>query len=109
MYGKALDDFFAWRAERGNPPFSRAAVQAHRTVLESKGYAPSTVNQRLAAIKKLAREAAANGWLDAETTAAGIDQVAGVKQQGVRAGNWLTRAQAEALINCSGSFQPSRP
>jgi len=32
--------------------------------------------------------------------AAGIDQVAGVKQQGVRAGNWLTRAQAEALINC---------
>ena len=24
----------------------------------------------------------------------------GVKQQGVRAGNWLTKAQAEALINC---------
>ena len=57
------------------------------------------MNQRLAAIKKLAREAAANGLLDAET-AAGIDQVAGVKQQGTRAGNWLTKAQAEALINC---------
>jgi integrase len=56
------------------------------------------VNQRLAAVKKLAREAAAKG-LDAET-AAGIDQVAGVKQQGTRAGNWLTTAQAEALINC---------
>jgi integrase len=99
MYGKALDDFFAWRAAQGTPPFNRAAVQAHRAALESKGYSPSTVNQRLAAIKKLAREAAANGWLDGET-AAGIDQVAGVKQQGVRAGNWLTRAQAEALINC---------
>jgi site-specific recombinase XerD len=99
MYGKALDDFFAWRAEQGSPPFTRAALQAHRAVLQSKGYAPSTINQRLAAIKKLAREAALNGWLDAETAAA-IDQVAGVKQQGVRAGNWLTTAQAEALINC---------
>ena len=99
MYGKALADFFAWWREQGSPPFSRAAGQAHRAVLESKGYAPSTINQRLAAIKKLAREAAANGLLDASVAAA-IDQVAGVKQQGVRAGNWLTRAQAEALINC---------
>jgi integrase/recombinase XerD len=99
LYAKALDDFFRWREEQGRPPFSRAAVQAHRAFLESKGYAASTVNQRLAAIKKLAREAAANGLLDAET-AAGIDQVAGVKQQGTRAGNWLTKAQAEALINC---------
>ena len=61
MYGKALEDFFSWRAEQGNPPFNRAAVQAHRAVLESKGYAPSTINQRLAAVKKLAHEAAANG------------------------------------------------
>jgi integrase len=29
-----------------------------------------------------------------------IDHVPGVKQQGVRTGNWLTRTQAEALINC---------
>ena len=70
MYAKALDDFFAWRREQGSPPFSRAAVQAHRAVLESKGYAPSTINQRLAAIKKLAREAAANGLLDAAVAAA---------------------------------------
>ncbi|HSM77246.1 MAG TPA: tyrosine-type recombinase/integrase [Bryobacteraceae bacterium] len=99
MYGRALKDFFAWREDQGRPSFSRAAVQAHRAVLESKGYAPSTINQRLAAIKKLAREAAANGLLDAETAAA-IHQVAGARQQGVRAGNWLTKSQAEALINC---------
>src|SRR5579862_3868167 len=98
MYAKALDDFFAWRVEQGNPAFHRAAVRAHCAVLESKGYSPSTINQRLAALKKLAREAAANGWLDAET-AASIDQVAGVKQQGIRTGNWLTRSQAQALIN----------
>jgi integrase/recombinase XerD len=99
MYAKALGDFFRWRTEQGSPAFSRAAVQAHRAALEARGYAPSTINQRLAAVKKLAREAAANGLLDS-TVAAGIDQVPGVKQQGTRAGNWLTRTQAEALINC---------
>jgi hypothetical protein len=43
QYAKALDDFFRWREEQGRPPFSRAAVQAHRAFLESKGYAASTV------------------------------------------------------------------
>jgi integrase len=99
MYAKALGDFFQWRVEQGSPVFARAAVQAHRAALEARGYAPSTINQRLAAVKKLAREAATNGLLDS-AVAAGIDQVPGVKQQGTRAGNWLTRAQAEALINC---------
>jgi integrase len=98
MYAKALADFFIWREGQGRPAFSRAAVQAHRAALEARGYAPSTINQRLAAIKKLAREAAANELLDSGV-AAGIDQVPGVKQTGTRAGNWLTRAQAEALIN----------
>lgn len=98
MYTKALADFFRWREEQGRPPFTRAAVQAHRANLESRGYSPSTINQRLAAIKKLAREAAANGLLDSGL-AAGIDQVPGVKQQGVRAGNWLTRAQAGMLLH----------
>jgi hypothetical protein len=30
---------------------------------------------------------------------AAIDQVAGIKQQGIRAGSWLIKVQAEALIN----------
>ena len=98
MYASALEDFFAWRAGQGSPPFSRAALQAHRAALESRGYAPATINQRLSAIKKLAREAAANGLLDAAVAAA-IDRVPGVKQSGNRAGNWLTRMQAESLLH----------
>jgi site-specific recombinase XerD len=98
LYAKALDDFFDWRHENGSPAFNRAAMQAHRTWLESQDYAPSSINQRLAALRKLAREAAANGWLDAET-AAGIDQVPGVKQQGTRTGNWLTKQQAAELLH----------
>jgi integrase len=98
LYAKALDDFFAWRQASGSPPFNRATLQAHRSWLEAQQYAPSSINQRLSALRKLAREAAANGWLDAET-AAGIDQIPGVKQQGTRTGNWLTRQQAGALLH----------
>ena len=54
----ALAGFFAWREEQGRPPFTHAAVQAHRAWLEQQGYSPSTINQRLAAIRKLARQAA---------------------------------------------------
>lgn len=98
LYGKALDDFFAWWEGQGRPPFLRATVQAHRAWLEQRGYSPSTINQRLAAIRKLAREAALNGLLTADA-AAGIAQTPGAKQAGVRAGNWLTREQAQALLH----------
>jgi integrase/recombinase XerD len=98
MYAKALGDFFGWWEEQGRPPFQRAAVQAHRAWLEGKGYNPSTINQRLAAIRKLAKEAAANGWLSQEI-AGGITAVPGIKQGGTRAGNWLTKAQAEQLLH----------
>jgi integrase len=98
MYAKALDDFLVWWEGQGRPAFVRATVQAHVAFLESRAYSPSTINQRLAAIRKLAREAALNGLLTAEA-AAGIDQTPGAKQRGTRAGNWLTREQAQALLD----------
>lgn len=98
MYAKALDDFFAWWEGQGRPAFGRASVQAHRAWLEEQGYSPSTINQRLAALRKLAREAALNGHLAPEA-AAGVTQVPGIKQRGARAGNWLTREQAQALLD----------
>jgi len=98
MYAKGLGDFFQWWEESGRPPFTRESVQAHRTMLQGLKYAPSTVNQRLAAIKKLAREAAANGLLSAEA-AASIQAVEGAKESGRRVGKWLEPEQAAALID----------
>ncbi len=97
-YTTALRDFLAWWAEQGRPPLRRAVVQAWRTSLEESGKKPGVVNQRLAAVRKLAREAAANGYLPWEA-ATGILEVEGIKQRGIRTGKWLTRAQAEKLIN----------
>jgi len=96
-YEKALTDFLAWHAEQGLPPLSKALVQRYRVKLESDGLAPSTVNLRLSAIRKLAREAADNGLID-PLLANGIKAVKGVKAAGVRSGNWLTREQAQAQL-----------
>ena len=97
-YGKALTDFLAWHADQGRPPLSKALVQHYKVVLEESGLSPSTINLRLSAIRKLAREAADNGMID-QTLANGIKAVKGVKTAGVRSGNWLTKDQAQELLN----------
>jgi integrase len=96
-YARALDDFRDWYRPEEHGPFGRAVVQAYRAELERRELAPSTVNVRLAALRKLALEAAENGLLAAET-AAGVARVRGARQAGIRAGNWLTPDQAERLL-----------
>src|SRR5215469_10439610 len=75
----------------------RAIVQQYRSVLESASLAPASIDLRLSAIRKLAAEAAENGWLD-RSLAQGIVSLKGVRQSGARAGNWLTREQARDLL-----------
>lgn len=72
-------------------------VLRFRLYLESIGLAVGTINQRLAAVRRLAYEAADSGLLSPEL-AAGIRRVKGVKQLGSRIGNWLTRDQAQMLL-----------
>ncbi len=97
MYGKALDGFFLWWEGQGRPPLSRMLLQSYRVRLEQESYSPSTINQKLAAIRKLVREAAGNGFLRAETAAA-VAGVPGVKIRGVRMGNWLTAEQVRQFL-----------
>jgi site-specific recombinase XerD len=79
-----------------------ARVQSHRRAplsdhLEQRGYAPATINLRLAAVRRIAYEAADAGVLSPEL-AAGIRRVKGVRRIGVRLGNWLTREQGLRLL-----------
>jgi hypothetical protein len=64
--------------------------------LESRGLAANTINQQLAAVRRLAHEAADSGLLSPEL-AAGISRVKGVKQLGFRSGNWLHRVGTDVL------------
>jgi integrase len=93
-YRKALTDFFKWRAENGEPDMNKATVNAYRQTLTGS---PASINLRMSAIRKLATEAADNGLLD-PAIANGVSRVKGTPTHGVRAGNWLTRTQAQRLL-----------
>lgn len=101
-YGKALRDFLTWYVEQGRPGLNKATVQQYRTVLVESGLSSSTINLRLSAIRRLAREAVDNALID-PNLAAGIMRVKGVRSAGIRTGNWLTREQAQILIEASDS------
>jgi integrase len=97
-YEQALDGFERWCTETQAGGFHKATVQAYRVALEAADLAPSSINVRLSAIKKLAAEAADHGLLAPEVAAA-IARVRGAQRHGVRAGNWLTLDQAERLLD----------
>lgn len=97
-YERSLVDFLAWHTEQGKPQLNKATVQRYKTHLESIGLGAASVNQRLSAIRKLASEAADNGLLT-EQVSNGIKNVSGVRQEGQRTGNWLTKEQSQTLLN----------
>src|SRR5262252_9956985 len=88
-YSHAIDDFIDWYSSEPRLAFSRPVVLRYRIELESRHLSASTINLRLAAVRRLAYEAADNGLLSPEL-AAGIQRVKGAKRLGVRLGNWLT-------------------
>ena len=96
-YKFAMEQFIAWYCSEPRLALNRAVVLRFRLHLESLGLAAGTINQRLAAARRLANEAADSGLLSTEL-AAGIRRVKGVKQLGARTGNWLTRDQAGLLL-----------
>jgi integrase len=71
-------------------------VTRYRIHLEDQLLAPGTINVRLAAVRRLAYEAADTGLLSPER-AAGIRRVKGAKKLGMRLGNWLSVTEARAL------------
>jgi len=91
-YGHALDHMFGFAAGR---PLTRALLQEWKAGMED--LAPSSINVRLSAVRKLIAEARRNGMLGVEE-AANLTDIPNVRQQGTRLGNWLTREQAKELL-----------
>jgi integrase len=108
-YDRAITDFVDWYCSEPRLAFNRTVVLRYRIYLEQKQYAATTINLRLAAVRRVAFEAADSGLLSPEL-AAGIRRVKGVRRIGVRAGNWLTAEQAKQLLASSdrGSLRGKR-
>ena len=96
-YGHAIDEFIGWYCSEPRLSFNRTVVLRYRFFLEQKNLAPSTINVRLAAVRRLAYEASDTGLLSPDL-AAGIRRVKGAKRLGVRIGNWLTIDQSRTLL-----------
>src|SRR5437773_2232580 len=95
-YQHALDEFIAWYCSEPRLSFNKTVVTRYRIHLETRQLAPGTINVRLAAVRRLAYEAADAGLLSPEL-AAGIRRVKGARKLGVRLGNWLTAEEARGL------------
>jgi site-specific recombinase XerD len=98
VYEYAIDQFIAWYCSEPRLAFNRIVVVSYRMYLESRHLAANTINQQLAAVRRLAHEAADAGLLSPEL-AAGISRVKGVKQLGFRSGNWLSAEQSSEVLN----------
>jgi site-specific recombinase XerD len=96
-YAYAIDDFIAWYCSEPRLAFGKHVVLRYRIELESQLLAPATINVRLAAVRRLAYEAADSGLLSPEL-AAGIQRVKGAKKLGARLGNWLTVDECRRLL-----------
>jgi len=97
VYEYAIDQFIAWYCSEPRLAFNRIVVVRYRLYLESRHLAANTINQQLAAVRRLAHEAADASLLSPEL-AAGISRVKGVKQLGFRSGNWLSTEQSSEVL-----------
>ena len=95
-YRRSIEDFVSWYCSEPRLSFNKTVVTRYRIHLEDKLLAPGTINVRLAAVRRLAYEAADAGLLSPDL-AAGIRRVKGAKKLGVRLGNWLTVDEARSL------------
>ncbi len=91
-YALTLDELFAFSAGR---PLTRALLQEWKASMDA--LAPSTINVKLSAVRRLVGEARRNGLISAED-AVNLSDIPNVRQRGNRLGNWLAPEQAKELL-----------
>src|SRR5258706_15476350 len=81
VYNMALDEFLSWFQQAPRPGFTKATVSAWRGTLEDRRPGSSSIIIRMSAIRKLAADAADNGFVAPEL-AAGISRTKSAKREG---------------------------
>src|SRR6476619_6549473 len=94
----AVSEVADWRIGKSlASPSTAQSCSGTEFTQNKRGYAPATINFRLAAVRRVAYEAADAGLLSPEL-AAGIRRVKGVRRIGVRLGNRLTPEEGRQLL-----------
>lgn len=97
-YSDALTEFISWIELAGATSFNATLVFAYRQQLIDAGKGNSTINVKLAAIRKLAEVARMAGFID-RMTCDDIRSVKGVPTNKGKLGNWLTKERAQELLD----------
>ena len=79
--------FLPWLAQQSTG-LTRMTVNAYVAYLKQSGVPDSSINQRMAAVRKLAVESADNGYLD-HSIASTIKSIKNIQIRGKKLGNWL--------------------
>lgn len=92
-YDRAITDFVEWYYSEPRLAFNRTVVLRYRIYLEQKLYAPTTINLRLAAVRRVAYEAAilACSARSSRPESAGLKEFAGLESV-LEIGSPLSRA-----------------
>lgn len=105
VYKMAIRDFLHYWQAHEEPVLDKLFLQTYITHVQDEGIGESSINLRLAAIRKLTREASElQIWPD--TVAAAFSSVKNIPQRGKRTGNWLSLEQAQQLINAPDISTP---
>ena len=95
-YALALDEISVFCGQR-QQPLSRTLILEFRASMLDRDLSASTINVKLAAVRKLVNEAKRVGVIGAEEASQMYD-IPNIRQNGVRLGNWLTKEQARELL-----------
>jgi integrase len=98
MYKRAIEDFTSWSATQGYPSLCANAVLNYREHLGELAFSPSTINQRLSAIRRYAAQAAEVGSVSLNA-AAEVIRIRGKSISKAVGPPGLTPSEAERLVN----------
>ena len=98
VYKMAIRDFLSFWESQGKPALDKLFLQTYIAHMQDEEVGEASINLRLAAIRKLAREAVElQIW--PEKVPAVFASVKNIPQRGRRTGNWLSLEQSQQLIN----------
>jgi hypothetical protein len=99
-YQHAMDEFIDWYCSEPRLALNRGVVLRYRMELETQLLAPATINVQLAAVRRLAYDAADTGLLNSELVKA-LD-----RRRDTRAENGRRNFSKNSRIEGSAAFDP---
>jgi site-specific recombinase XerD len=95
-YRRDIDAFVSFMSDR-REPLSKGLLNEYKAQMKANGRGDHAINSALSAVRFFLRQAADDGLLPAVEVERAT-KVRNIQVRGTKAGNWLTKGQAETLL-----------